>query len=226
MDWGNVFFTIIISVICSVVATFIFWTLSFKASSTNIVFSPIIERSFRENRYRLRIRIINKGRADLFDIRFVARLIYRPRPENGRRGKKTIVHLNLGQRSMVPVLYGKKEQMKRRRDVFSWTVVLSENDDFYRVFSRSYHPDYIKNKAEEKTLKLNDVIEEYNDSISICVYAFGIDSFTGIEKLFMSPRYRAHDIITGSFNPANTYLEEYDDYVNYILSVNPSVIQS
>lgn len=223
MEWVQTFVTIMTSVICSIVATSLFWKLSFKAKSTNMVFSSDIERSFQENRFKLRLRIINTGPANLFDIRFVARLFYRPRTKNERLGRKTIAHLSLGQRSMSPILYGKKEQMKRSRDVFCWTLVLEESDDFYRVFSRDYYPDHIKNKAEKRTLKLDDVIEEYNDSISIRVYAFGIDSMTGIEKLFISPRYRVHNIITGRYNPTNTYFKKYNDYVNYILSVHSSM---
>lgn len=222
MTWGEAVFTIVTSVICSMVATYFFWTLSSKAKTTNIVFSPYIERSKREGRYKLRIRFINTGRADLFDVRFIARLIYQPRTREEREGRGTTVYLNVGQRSMSPVLYGKKEQMRRPKEVFSWTSVLARSDSFFGVFSRGYHPENIKEKAKARTLTFDDIKDEYGENFYIQIFVFGIDSMTGIEKAFVSPFYKAGDIVTGCFNSAHTTKEKYKDYIDHILTVNPS----
>lgn len=222
MDWGEAVFTIVTSVICSIIAAYVFWTLSSKAKTTNIVFSPYIERSVREGKYKLRIRFINTGPADLFDVRFIARLIYQPRTRSEREGRGTTVYLNVGQRSMSPVLYGKNEQMRRPKEVFSWTTVLARSDSFYGVFSRGYHPENIKKKAEEKTLTFDDIIDEYGENFYIRIFVFGIDSMTGIEKMFVSPFYKAGDIVTGRFNSAHITIKKYGDYIDHILTVNPS----
>ncbi len=222
MDWTNAVFTIVTSVLCSMIASFIFWTLSFKASTTKIEFSSKIERSYRDNKFKLRVRFINIGPADLFDIRYLARLMYRSEKKGGLHGRGTAVYLDLGQRSVSPILFGKKEQMKRKHVVFSWTVALSESEDFYRVFSRAYHPDHIRKKAETHTLTFDDIIGEYQDNLTVRIFAFGIDSMTGVEKMFMSPHYTIKDIVTGHFNSANVSYKKYKDYVSHILSIKSS----
>lgn len=213
----------IMPIICSVLAAFVFWTLSFRAPTTKIVFSPKLERSFRDNKYRLRIRFINTGPADLYDIRYIARLSYKPKNAKGAvEARKTVAYINVGQRSSSPVLYGKKVQKQKRNIVLCWTATLIESEDFYSTFSRWYNPDHIIEKAKAKTLTFDHVLEEYKESVKFKIFAFGIDSMTGIEKMFASCDYAHEDIITGKFNPAHVIINRYSDYVNYILSVKES----
>ena len=226
MDCNDAIFTIVTSIICSVIASYVFWTLSFKVSTTKIIFSHHIEKSLREGRYKLRIRMVNTGPADLFDVRFVARLMYKPRMKGERQSRATAVYLNFGHQSMLPILYGKQKQKKHPTAVLSWTSVLEESDDFYSEFSKQHHTDAIRAKALNKTLTVDDVIVEYSENSHIRIFAFGTDSMTGIEKMFLSPRYTANDLIIGRFNTPNKKFKWYRNYINYIMDIIETVNNS
>ena len=222
MDWNEAIFTIVTSTVCSVIASYVFWTLSFKVSTTKIIFSHHIEKSYREDRYKLRIRMINTGPADLFDVRFVARLMYKPRMKSERQGRATAVYLNVGHQSMLPILYGRQKQKKYPTAVLAWTSVLEESEHFFSEFSKQHHPEEIRTKANDKTLTVNDVIVEYGEHLHIRIFAFGTDSMTGIEKMFMSPRYTTKDVTVGRYNSPNKNYIWYRNYINHIMNIIPA----
>lgn len=92
---------------------------------------------------------------------------------------------------------------KKRESVLCWTATILESEDFYNAFSRWYNPIDIIEKAKSKTLTFDDIIDEYENSLKFKIFAFGIDSMTGVEKMFESPEYTAEDIRIGKYNPAH-----------------------
>lgn len=215
---NNILTSIIIPIICSVIATRLFWWYSFRSGTTKIQFSPSIEKSTTESETRYRFRLINIGKGNLYDVKFMARMSYRTATSRPR-----IVYLKIGQRSEAPMIFGRKEQKKRPKEVLCWTLRINPGDEFFTSFSSKEHPPQIVKKAKNKTLTLTDVINQYGGSFSFSIYLFGTDSITGVEKVFHSPRYRVGDIKTGRFKSAAQYLRSYKNYVDYVMQVEEKV---
>lgn len=220
IDWlsksaGFILNSILIPIACSIVASRVFWRLSFRRLTTNIQFAPALEKSKTPNGITYRVRLINTGKGDLFDVKYVARMSYRT-PNSRPR----VVYIDFGQRSEGPVLYGKNEQNRRSEEVFSWTAKIEAGDEFFKVFTSKEYSKQIIKKAKNKTLTLADIIQTYNDSFFIKIYVFGTDSITGVKKMFQSPRYRTKDIKEGKYKSPNVHIENYEQYVHHILSIN------
>jgi len=217
MEW--ILTNLLLPTLCSFVATYIFWNCSSKLVSTRIRFAPKIERSVNPDdpsTHRLRIKLINVGWGDVYDVNYMVRLSYRQK--NEYRPYRS-VRLDLGQRSFAPAIYGRKMQRKRRKHVCTWTLRFHRTDEFYTDFARANHKAEIRERAEAKLLTFDDVIEEYKDSIKITVFAFGVDSLTGVERFFRSKDYFYEDIVEGHYNTSRIWKTKYSEYLEYVLSI-------
>ena len=78
MELDNIVIDIIIGVLASLISSVIFWFLTFKLSRTKLVFSDYVEKSqdkIDPETCRYRIKTINIGNRDLYEVSFVARLV-------------------------------------------------------------------------------------------------------------------------------------------------------
>lgn len=212
-----IFTSIFIPILCSVIAASLFWKYSFRRGTTKIRFAPELEKSYDKEGVRYRIRLINTGKGDLFDVKYTVRISHR-RPE----ARPQVVYMRLGQKSEAPIIYGRKEQNKRKKEVLCWTMRINPSEEFYRAFSSKEYPDSIRTKAENRTLTLEEIISTYKDSFVLTIYVFGTDSLTGTARMFTSPKYMPANIKEGKYKRANVYWNKYEKYVKYILTVDDS----
>ena len=208
---------IIESILCSVIASFVFWILTFRISRTKLQFSECIEKSpdvlnREKDQYRYRVKLINVKNTNLIDVSFIVRLtVHRKKINNN-------TFLQLGYPTSLPVLYGKKWQMKNPDSSASWIVQLKMTDSAYEEFSKSFYPCAIRKKADERTLSLTDIFEELGNTVGITIYAFGYDAVTGARRQFQSKEYRNSNIVKGRFRSSHRF-KRYKDYISYILEI-------
>ena len=88
-------------------------------------------------------------------------------------------------------------QIKKRVHAFSaWTLF---SQPTCNEFQKSIYPSFLRNKAQNNTLSLDDIFDNYRDSFELKVYVFGNDALTGARKLFISPTYTLDNIKTGKY---------------------------
>lgn len=218
MNIGNEIYNMILAIICSVIASYLFWLYSFKKTRVKVIFSDQIEKSKSKhniNNYRYRLKIINIGKRDLHELSFVAKLSIR------RKRSTNSSFLRLGHQEIIPILYGKKHQNKKENKHigFSWTLQFHLTDDFFQEFSKNLYPAQIRSKARSRELTLDDIFYEFKEKARISVYAFGYDSATGARKMFVSKPYTIEDMKVGKFNHG-AEKDKYCNYVKYIMTIN------
>lgn len=210
-------YSVIIAVLCSIIASYLFWYYSFRKTNVKIRFSDQIEKSpdlSNKEKYRYRLKLINIGPRDLIEVSFIAKLsIKRKRTSNN-------CFLYLGHEEIIPILQGSKFQNKmvNRNKGCSWTLQFHETEDFFQEFSKSVYPENIRDAAQNNKLTLDDIFAEFGEKASITVYSFGYDSVTGARKMFVSPQYSINEIQTGLYLH-NTQEMDYKTYIDHILTV-------
>lgn len=190
---------ILVAIICSVIASYLFWLFSFKATNVKLIFAYQIERSKStqagtNSRYRLKI--INVGKRDLLELNIIAKLSIQ------RNKIKNNCYLRLGHQEIIPILYGKKHQneINNKNKGFAWTLQFHLTDDFLQEFSKTIYPETIRSAAALEQLTLDDIFAEFGKKARITIYAFGYDAVTGARKMFVSSSYTINDIWIGKYN--------------------------
>ena len=159
---------ILVAIICSVIASYLFWLFSFKATKVRVIFSDQIERSKSTQagtNYRYRLKITNVGDRDLLELSILAKLsIQRNKISNN-------CYLRLGHHEIIPILYGKRHQnkIKNRRKGFAWTLEFHLTDDFYQEFSKNIYSKKIRNAAVLRQLTLDDIFAEYGKKARLII---------------------------------------------------------
>lgn len=125
--------TIVVSVLTSLIASVIFWVLTYVVTGTKVVFSECIEKQKNEEgRYKYRIRIMNCGSRDLFEVSFFARVII-------TRGKNNwTTYLQLGEDTPRPILSGRGRKGKKKKGYSTYIPELEINDVALREFKKRY----------------------------------------------------------------------------------------
>ena len=212
---------IIISIICSVIASFVFWILTFRISRTKVLFSECIEKSSdvfeNPDDFRYRVKLINVKRTDLIDVSFIVRFSV----SRGNTNSNTF--LQLGYPASLPVLHGKKWQMKNKERFASWCIPIKMTNSAYEEFSKEFYPPSLRNKAKERTLTLYDIFEQLHDQVKLTIYTFGYDALTGARRLFQSKSYTSIDVVEGHFKSPCHYYTKYSDYVSHILQIESNI---
>ena len=77
---------ILMSILVSLVASTIFWLLTFKIKRVHITFSKFITKSLNTGEYigknRYRIKFINSGSNDLTEVQFIVRLAIKEKAQH------------------------------------------------------------------------------------------------------------------------------------------------
>lgn len=196
MTWESV----LSDVIVSIVASSIFWILSFAASWTKVIFADVIEKSMIESYGDgdaiYMIRIMNIGRRDLLEIDYSAKITIGL--EYVGRKMSQICYLNLENDITRPVLKGRGKKTGKRY-YRSSTFRFLMNDASRTEFLKPYYSDSIRQEAKNNTLSLDDLFREYGENVTITIYVRGTDRVTGARKVFGSREYTSKDIKLGKY---------------------------
>ena len=177
------FYSIGISILTSLIASLIFWYLSFSLTGTKVVFSDCIEKKKLVDKegYRYRIKVMNCGSRDFFEVSFSARLVV------FIGSKQYTTYLRLGEDIPRPVLKGR--DFKEPCIYTTFLPELEINEITLREFKKDFYPKHIRDKAENKDLTIEDLFDEFEGNIHIQAFVFGNDAKTGARKMFKSEKY-------------------------------------
>ncbi len=198
--------SVISNIAISILASFVFWMLTFVITHTKIIFSTKIEKSLFEKHQDgdpiYRVRIMNIGRRDLIDISYTAKV------EIYINGRKRTSYLSLGDEQTVPIFKGKDRKKKKKYSTYMPGIYVS--DVARQEFSKAIYDPIIREEAKKDTLTLDDLLNVYGECLTIILFVTGNDRLTGARKTFVSKEYTRKDIIEGRFRlwdgpPAGAY---------------------
>ena len=191
--------SVLLGIISSIFASSIFWWFSFHRTKTKVEFPQAIEKSKNTGEYpgknRYRIKIINSGIRDLIEVTFLAKLSIKRSNDHSRN----YTYIGLGNENQLPIMYGKRSQKKRAGINLANKLTFFPIQTTCNEFQKSIYPSFLRNKAQNNTLSLDDIFDNYRDSFELKVYVFGNDALTGARKLFISPTYTLDNIKTGKY---------------------------
>lgn len=209
---------VLFNVFCSVVASFVFWILTFRISRTKVKFAEHIEKSpdvyDDPDRYRYRIKLVNIGDRDLLEVTCLVRLIVHGKHTNNNS------YIRAGNYDTRPILLGRKWQKKNPEGRFAWMLPIQMTDTAYKDFTKKFYPEHIRAAANQRTLTVEDVLKEFNPKATIIIYLFGYDAVTGARRMFQSKSYSYADIVEGRYNRRKSF-KRYNDYIDHLLGISP-----
>ncbi len=217
--------TIALGLISSIVASVIFWILSFRYSRTKVVFSEYITKSKNTGEYhgenRYQVKLINAGRQNLIEIAISARLSILI------DGKSHNTYIGLGHNNTLPMLYGRKNWTNKKilPSQYPFIFTLHPIKETWKEFTKSHYSDAIREKAIHNELSLDDIFDAYGDTMTIRIFLFGNDGLTGARKVF-SIFYTSANITHGSFcayTPSKKRIH-YSRFIQKTLSVQQNEI--
>lgn len=211
----NLFMYVVLPFLISFFAAWVFWILTFKYSSINIVFSDKLEKRMCDRidgnegqAFTYRIRLSNVGSRDLIEASIIAKVT-----TTREDGRVYATHFQVGDECVQPVIPRRKKDREIRRDKDYYPsesqmdvpknykvryYTLHMWDVAYKEFSKEEYTSQIRDKAKAKTLVIDDIFEAYPDAKMI-IYLFGNDSVTGARRKFESKEYCKEDIVEGRF---------------------------
>lgn len=175
-----------------------FGFLLLNAFTTKIKFAPNVEAkriSSKSNKKRYRIKLLNIGSADIRETEYIVQFSYIP-----QKRARRVLTLNISQRFNINILYGRKYQEKHPQNNCARILEILEPMDFYSNFKEKVHSSNIVEAAKNKKLTLTDVFNEYHKSMKITVRVFGIDSSSGVRRVFESQTYKYEDVVEGKYH--------------------------
>jgi hypothetical protein len=182
---ASLFLGIPFGVLSSIVA----WWILFHKIVPQISFSREILRSNStdtQSGFKYRVKIANTGQRNIIDVEIVAR--YRTKLKETSSSWKWET-LEVDQYKVPRIPKGKGGNRIFR--------ILPE---ITKCFSLSQYPDYIRTKANNGSLLLEDILS-FGYKSDIIIYIFGYDEFSGTRKLFLSSSYDLSNIKEGgNFN--------------------------
>lgn len=186
------------SVLVSLAASALFWTLTFKISLTDVWFSPKLEKSPSATGrpyHRYRIRFTNLGRRDLFEVSIVVRMRVQLRTTT------QILYLNCGDQNFLPIL-SRWPSFCSKASPQVPTLTITPSDSMLRELTKTFYTSHIRICAQNGKISLDDLFQEYADRIQLEIFVYGTDRVTGARQMFTSPVYTISSIQEGLFRPA------------------------
>ena len=195
---GNTIIGVLVGAVTAIVTNLASWWILFHGIVPNIHFSTSVSKittdATEDDRsgYRYRFKLKNMGRRAVVDVEVMARLRIKGLIS---KGSWHVVYIPLdsdGNTSWrIPRL---SPAVKRDTGTILWFWPNSA-DEFSK---RPFYPPEVRNKAVEKSLLLEDVLNLGSEA-TLEVVVFGYDEFSGTGKLFLSKRYTIYDIREGRF---------------------------
>lgn len=93
------------------------------------------------------------------------------------------------------------ELTPKQKGSTAWNRRISLNindDDFVKIFEKTYFSDRVKSLAKDKMLLLEDVLS-ITDNAMIRLHVLAMDSYSGSKKVFRSKPFRFADIAIGKY---------------------------
>lgn len=196
MSWHDV----VLSVLLSIVASYIFWILTFKVSFAKVIFSNnLVKSDFTydgiQKFYGYRFRIANIGYRDLIELNIVAKLSIK----NDKSKHICFLDIsNLGEQYFVTSLAGFKSR-KKLKESFLLTLTLYPSESMQHELTKIIYPKEIRKRAKKGKIELQDIFKKYENNFGIKIYVYGNDAITGARKMFTSKEYTIYDIEEGDF---------------------------
>ena len=187
----------IISFILGVTASLLGWLLTAYMTRVKIEFPQKIYREvdmYDRSRYHYNIEVFNVGKRELIDLHMQARIsIEGADKKNPKLRCFSLLDLDYYSCNFpwLPFKNSKDEEWSRvnsGRLIYAIEMKLA-----YLEFSKVFYETTIREKAQRKTLQLDDIFNTYPNA-AIQFYLFGYDGFTGARKMFKSKYYRKTDI--------------------------------
>lgn len=181
--------SLVIGIAGSLIASLVFWYLTFKKDETALFFSDVIEESnsVKTDGYpRFRIKIANLGKADLLEISIKVKILV-------SLSKKNVTYLDVGNAGFIPVL---KRPHNKKFSTSIFTIYPGELA--FGEYQKDFYDPSLREKAARHQLSIRDIFDVYDDKVKIIVYAFGNDGFTGARRVF-TKEYTKQDIRKGTY---------------------------
>ncbi|MCL2222098.1 MAG: hypothetical protein FWC20_07725 [Oscillospiraceae bacterium] len=192
----NIFISVALGIVSSIIASSIFWLLAFKVTRTKVKFYENLEKSKNTGEYpgdfRYRVKVMNIGIRDFIEVEFICRLTIKR-----KNGVQNYTYLGVGNADKIPVLKGRKNRCKKcdkKSTKGAHTLTLYCTSVTNREFSKKFYAESVKEKAGAEELSLDDILNEYFDTATITIYAYGYDAVTGARKMYVSQPYKFDDI--------------------------------
>lgn len=191
----SMFAAIIVGVITGVIASWIAWWVLYHIGSPKIGISENIKKRRTQNRksgYYYQFKFGNlKNSSDAVDISIGAKIYLPGVPKNGMTNIYNIPVDGKYQFELVPNS-GNKPGWARQ------ISLLLDDEDFNKIFDKTFFSTDLKEKAKNKLLILEDILS-ITPKAFIRIYISAMDSFTGSRKVFRSKDYYLSDIKYGSY---------------------------
>ncbi|MDF2367229.1 hypothetical protein [Sneathiella sp.] len=140
----------------------------------------------KENWKRYSIKVKKKGFVDLIDTKISCRIEI---ADIGKNGGKLLNFYD------IPATLSRSLLVSRGTRIVHLKLIeaidFSDNRDVN--FQR-----HVKKRIPEKGLRFEDIFMAYPD-VKIIVHIIGHDRFTGVKKLYVSPRYSFHSLVYGKW---------------------------
>lgn len=194
------FQNIIPSIVVSLLASWIFWSCSFKLSLTKVIFSKYLAKpddTLTDNRksYGYRFRFANIGRRDLIELTVTIKFII----PDGTRDHILVPEIsNSGKQAFMTFLPGRRTHKKYGRSNVR-TMTFYPSESMIHELSKKKYSQKIRKLAKKGTLQFKDLFDEYGEKLTIRIYVYGNDKVTGARRMFESHAYTVYDIKEGDF---------------------------
>ena len=172
--------TTLAGVFLGILSSLLAWAFLFHYLIPTVSFGQYIAKTkvnYNKSGYIYRFKIENTGTRRIIDIDFYPLILI-----SGLRGNKQIERIK-------PVAGTKKTPLL----IPGKARYIAIQVDKTKRFGADYMPDLIKEKYNNGTLTLEDVLSS-GTKAQLLIYVFGYDEFSGTRKLFESKIYEMNDI--------------------------------
>lgn len=194
MDFYQILISILIGVPVGIAGSFIAWWIIYHKIKPVINFSSTIskiKRNPNSKNYTYRIKFENSGKRAILDLNLIVKLRIKGLNPSFS-GNWEVLYIPIDQIN-TPII----KQVKKSRTRTTITLFLNKAEDF----TKPIYPNNIRKKYLDNNLELEDLFK-LGSKVTLQVYGFGYDEFSGVKKLFKSNIYSANDIKEGYFDRA------------------------
>jgi hypothetical protein len=181
----DILLSTLIGIPFGILSSLVAWWILFHCIVPKVAFSKEILRSKSadtQSGFKYRLKVANTGKRNIIDVEIIVR--YRIKLTES---SKTWIW------ETIKVDHGKVPRIPKGK---GGNRIFRIYPEMTQCFSSDRYPDYIRKKAEDGSLSLEDVMSAGYKS-NIIIYIFGYDEFSGTRKLFLSSSYDLSKIKEG-----------------------------